>query len=114
MSRAQYWIIVPLAVIVLTLIPAVAWPSSDVRRVLFAVALLAAVVVLLAFSLILWSALDSATTRADLLEIRIGQLERNLAKHIVVCDVHSADSGINDALRELVEHDRRSRSFEEG
>lgn len=95
-NRYAFYCLIPSAIVLATLVPAVAWPDPDVRRIMFAAAILA--LTSLALLVAAGWMVDGARTRK-----LIYQVSAKVNKHIAVCETKMMINEVDEELRQLRE-----------
>jgi len=116
LTRHNVTIIVPLGIMLLLLIPAVAIPHQGARRLLFAAVLVAAVIVIIAYIVIselrqarLENRLDEGMAEQgrglDDLAEQHAKLRRLVFQHLAVCTAHRIDRelDVDDLINQLLD-----------
>lgn len=101
-----------LLVELILLVPAVSFPSATVRRVLFAVVLYTAIMLLLAFIFVVWASLDQLRKDVDedeaVAAAQYARLAERVNAHIELCEAHHEDARMDSELDQLFGGRQRS------
>jgi archaellum biogenesis protein FlaJ (TadC family) len=112
LTRHNLMIGIPLAVILLLLIPSVIVPHQGVRRVLFTIVLFAAIVVLITYFIVMSARQDRAQAEHDALSNQVVLLRKVLYRHLAICARSELEQGmdvdklINNLLNESAGRER--------
>lgn len=93
-SAARDLMLALLALVLLLLIPAVTYPDSTVRRILFAVVLLTAVLLLL----IGWAKLEQQALNLALARAEMQRLRDTLGAHVAITQARNVDATVDTQL----------------